>query len=117
MAYPHGVEPEPRRRAQVRMIGYDAEASPTAFARLNRVAEAIQLVVPIAATFPLGQASKAHARVERGHVVGRIVLKSRRSVAQIVAFSRATHHIPHTRHRYEDVVSKLKASFTFSETR
>jgi NADPH2:quinone reductase len=77
VVYPNGVEPEPRRRARVRVIGYDVSASPPAFARLARAVEATKLEVPIAATFPLGQASKAHARVERGHVVGRIVLKIR----------------------------------------
>jgi NADPH:quinone reductase-like Zn-dependent oxidoreductase len=77
VAYPNGVEPEPRRRARVRAIGYDASASPAAFARLGRAVTATRLVVPIAATFPLGQASSAHARVERGHVVGRVVLKVR----------------------------------------
>jgi NADPH:quinone reductase len=77
VAYPNGVEPEPRRRARVRMIAYDASASPAAFARLGRAVEATPLVVPIAAMFPLSQATKAHARVERGHVVGRIVLKIR----------------------------------------
>jgi NADPH:quinone reductase-like Zn-dependent oxidoreductase len=77
VAYPNGVEPEPKKRARIRMIGYDADANPTAFARLGRAAEAIRLVVPIAETYTLGQASKAHARLERGHVVGRIVLKIR----------------------------------------
>jgi NADPH:quinone reductase-like Zn-dependent oxidoreductase len=77
VAYPNGVEPEPRRKAGVRHIAYDAEVSPTAFARLGRAAEATKLVVPIAETYPLGQAAKAHARVERGHVVGRVVLKVR----------------------------------------
>jgi len=77
VAYPNGVEPEPKKRARVRMIPYDASVSPTAFARLNRAVEATKLVVPIAAIFPLGQASKAHARIERGHVVGRIALKIR----------------------------------------
>ena len=77
VAYPNGVEPEPRRRARVRRIGYDASATPRAFAQLGRAVEATQLVVPIAATFPLGQASKSHVRVERGHVVGRIVLRIR----------------------------------------
>jgi len=77
VAYPNGVEPAPRPRKQVRVIGYDADASPTAFARLNRAVETAHLVVPVAATFPLGRASRAHARVERGHVVGRIALKVR----------------------------------------
>ena len=35
IAYPNGVEPVPRRRARVRAIRYDADANPTAFARLE----------------------------------------------------------------------------------
>jgi NADPH:quinone reductase-like Zn-dependent oxidoreductase len=77
VAYPNGVEPEPHRRARRRTIAYDAESSSTAFAQLGRAVERTKLVVPIAATFSLGQASRAHARLERGHVVGRIVLKTR----------------------------------------
>jgi NADPH:quinone reductase-like Zn-dependent oxidoreductase len=77
VAYPNAVEPEPRRRAGIRMIAYDASATPAEFASLAHAVEATELVVPIAATFPLGQASQAHARIERGHVIGRIVLKIR----------------------------------------
>jgi NADPH2:quinone reductase len=77
VAYPNGVEPAPRRKAGVRAIPYDASVSPAAFARLGRAVTATRLVVPVADTFPLGQAAKAHARVERGHVVGRVVLKVR----------------------------------------
>jgi NADPH2:quinone reductase len=77
VAYPNGVEPEPKKKAGVRVISYDVEASPMAFAKLGRVAEAIKLVVPIAETYPLGQAAKAHARLERRHVIGRIVLRVR----------------------------------------
>lgn len=77
IAYPNGVEPAPRKRAGVRSIGYDAEVSPAALKRLDRAVEATKLVVPIAAKYPLEQASKAHAREERGHVVGRIALTMR----------------------------------------
>jgi len=77
VAYPNGVEPAPRKRAGLRVVGYDAEVSPRAFAQLDRAVEATKLVVPIAATYPLDQASKAHAREERGHVVGRIALTVR----------------------------------------
>jgi NADPH2:quinone reductase len=77
VAYPNGVEPEPRERKRIRVKGYDADVSPTAFTKLGRAADAAKLVVPIAATYPLGRASKAHERVERGHVVGRIVLTMR----------------------------------------
>jgi NADPH:quinone reductase-like Zn-dependent oxidoreductase len=55
--------------------GYDADSSPAAFARLARAVDTAGLTVPIAATFPLAQAARAHRRLERGHVVGRIVLK------------------------------------------
>jgi hypothetical protein len=37
-----------------------------------------KLTVPIAATYPLGQAAKAHARVEKGRVLGRVSLRIRR---------------------------------------
>ncbi len=77
VAYPNGVEPKPRRQRRVRMVPYDADVTPTKFAELGRAVEKIRLVVPIAATYQLGQASKAHARIERGHVVGRIALKVR----------------------------------------
>jgi len=38
---------------------------------------AFDFQVPIAASYSLARASQAHARIERGHVVGRIVLKIR----------------------------------------
>ena len=36
-----------------------------------------RLRVPIAAKYPLAQAAKAHTRIERGHILGRIVLQIR----------------------------------------
>ena len=77
VAYPNGVEPEPRKRPRTRKIGYDAEVNSTALARLGRAAEAIRLTVPVAASYALAQAGKAHARVERGHLVGRVALRIR----------------------------------------
>lgn len=77
VAYPTGIEPEPQRRSRLRMVAYDAEATPAAFARLHRAVDTVGLEVPIAATFPLGQAAQAHDRLERGHVVGRIALEIR----------------------------------------
>jgi NADPH:quinone reductase-like Zn-dependent oxidoreductase len=78
LAYPNGVEPEPRRRSQLRIVSYDAMNGPREFANLARAAREARLQVPIAAIFPLAQAAKAHERVERGHVVGRIALRVRR---------------------------------------
>jgi hypothetical protein len=36
-----------------------------------------RLRVPIAGVFPLADAAEAHARVEEGHVLGRIALRIR----------------------------------------
>jgi NADPH2:quinone reductase len=78
VAHPNGVEPEPkRRRRRFSVEGYDAEPSAKSFARLARAAQEARLRVPIAAKFPLAQAARAHARLERGQVVGRIVLRIR----------------------------------------
>jgi hypothetical protein len=39
--------------------------------------EAVKLQVPIAAAFSLGDAGKAHERIAEGHVLGKIVLRTR----------------------------------------
>jgi NADPH2:quinone reductase len=75
VAYPNGVEPEPQSRQGVRVVGYDATVNPRKFAELERAAEEARLRVPIAAVYPLSEAAKAHARLEQGHVLGRIVLQ------------------------------------------
>ncbi len=77
VAYPNGVEPKPRRHRRVRLRTYDAAANPREFARLERAVAEAGLRVPIAAVYPLAQAANAHARLERGHVLGRIVLRIR----------------------------------------
>jgi NADPH2:quinone reductase len=78
LAYPNGVEPVPRRRRTFQTISYNGEASGRNFARLGRAATACRLQVPIAAAYPLSQAAKAHERIERGQVLGRVVLRIRR---------------------------------------
>jgi len=50
-------------------------------ANLNDLAHAVEearLRVPIAAIHPLEEAAEAHERIERGHVLGRIVLQIRK---------------------------------------
>lgn len=74
VAYPNGVEPEPGRRPGIRVIPYDAVAGVREFTHLAMAIEAINLIVPIAAVFPLGNAAEAHRRLEHGHVLGKIVL-------------------------------------------
>ena len=73
-AYPSGVQPPPKAREGLRLIRYDAIAGAQEFARLNAAIEAVHLVVPIAAEFPLADAAKAQQRLEAGHVQGKIVL-------------------------------------------
>jgi NADPH:quinone reductase len=76
VAHPGGIEPGPaRQRRNFKVQSYDAEASPRHFVRLARAADAVRLQVPIAAVYPLAQARRAHERLERGGVLGRIVLR------------------------------------------
>jgi len=77
VAFPNGVEPEPRRRRGIRTRAFDGVAGPRGLAKLGSAVEEAGLRVPIAAVFPLAQAAKAHARLEEGHVLGRIVLQVR----------------------------------------
>jgi NADPH:quinone reductase len=77
VAYPNGVEPELRSRPDVKVVGYDAEVGRKQLEALDRAVEEAHLRVPIAAAYPLEQADRAHARVEQGHVIGRVVLKVR----------------------------------------
>jgi NADPH2:quinone reductase len=78
VAFPNGVEPQPRRRPKIRRVSYDGLAGPQYFARLDRAVKKARLQVPIAAVYPLAQASRAHQRIARGRVLGRIVLRIRR---------------------------------------
>jgi NADPH:quinone reductase-like Zn-dependent oxidoreductase len=76
VAYPNGIEPEPKaRRRRFTVQGYDAEVGAKQFARLARAVDEARLTVPISATFPLARAARAHERLEKGQVVGRIVLR------------------------------------------
>ena len=77
LAYPNGVEPEPLKRPGLRVVSYDAVADVGELELLNEAIEATRLRVVIAAEYPLGQAAKAHERLEAGHVLGKIVLRIR----------------------------------------
>ncbi len=75
IAWPNGIWPEPKKRRGIRMASYNAETGPHMFEKLERAVIEARLKVPIAATFPLAEAAKAHERLEKGHVLGRIVLR------------------------------------------
>jgi NADPH:quinone reductase-like Zn-dependent oxidoreductase len=77
VVYPNGVEPEPRKRPKVRRIPYDAVGGRAPLERLNRAVTESRTKVVIEKVYKLEQAAEAHARIEQGHVVGRIVLQIR----------------------------------------
>jgi NADPH:quinone reductase len=76
IAFPYGVNPEPQRRPGISVVGYNVEAGPQELARLTQSSADARLRVPIAAVYPLAEASKAHERLEQGHTLGRIVLRT-----------------------------------------
>ena len=76
VALPNGVEPVPKRsRRKLSIVSYDADDNPRLYSRLERAVEKARLTVPIAAVYPLARAAQAHERLERGGVLGRIVLR------------------------------------------
>jgi NADPH:quinone reductase len=77
VAYPSGVEPEPRKRPGIRIKTYDAAPGVREFEKFNRAVDAAKLKVPVAAAYPLAEAAKAHERLAEGHILGKVILKVR----------------------------------------
>jgi NADPH:quinone reductase-like Zn-dependent oxidoreductase len=77
VAFPNGVEPAPRKRRGLSVRSYDAMPGVREFESLGRAVEGARLKVPIAASYPLDQAARAHERLAKGHVLGKIVLRIR----------------------------------------
>jgi NADPH:quinone reductase len=75
VVHPNGVEPAPKERRTFTVRSFDATASPQAFAALSRHLVNGRVRVPISASYPLARAAQAHRRLERDHVVGRMVLR------------------------------------------
>ncbi len=75
VAYPNGVEPAPRKRRGLSLESYDAAPGARELERLGRAIEAARLEVSIEASYPLAQAAKAHQRIAKGHLLGKIVLR------------------------------------------
>lgn len=78
VVYPNGVVPTPKRRKIIKIQAYDAKGGQRAFEQLASAADEARLCVPVAAVYPLAQAAKAHERIKKGHVLGRIALQIRR---------------------------------------
>jgi len=77
VAYPNGVEPAPKKRRGLRVMSYDGLPGMTEFRRLNRAVEAARLQVPIDSVYRLADAARAHERLAKGHVLGKVVLRIR----------------------------------------
>ena len=78
VVHPNGIEPVPKERRTFRVRAFDAIASPREFDKLNRHLGNGRIRVPIAASYPLGKAAQAHRRLDRAHLLGRMVLQVRR---------------------------------------
>lgn len=76
VAWPNGIEPEPRQRPGMEFLSYDATPGIDEFARLTRAVDAAQLKVHVGAAFPLAQTAQAHRRLAAGHVLGKMVLRA-----------------------------------------
>lgn len=74
IAYPHGVMPEPTAPEGVALEAYDGENSPKLIERLNSLIESGPFEVHVDETFPLEEASKAHASLDEHHL-GKIALR------------------------------------------
>jgi NADPH:quinone reductase len=77
LAYPGGIEPEPKHRRGVKTKSYSASPGRKEFEQLGRAIEEARLQVPIAAEFALAEAARAHDRLAQGHILGKIVLRVR----------------------------------------
>ena len=75
VAYPNGVEPEPVIEGH-ETIGFDGAMAHEAFVALN---EAIGTkTIPLSVDdYPFEEVVEAHRRIDKGHVIGKIVLKIR----------------------------------------
>lgn len=79
LAHPNGIEPAPRKRRGMTLIRYDGISGVREFERLNVAVQAARLKIPIAETYPLDRAYRAHERLAQGQVLGKIVLAARAS--------------------------------------
>lgn len=75
VVYPNGIEPVPMERRTFRVRAFDAVADPREFEKLNRHLGNGKIRVPISASYPLAKAAQAHRRLERGRLLGRMILQ------------------------------------------
>jgi NADPH2:quinone reductase len=74
VAYPNGVEPEPKARPGIKVSNYDGMPSPDAIEKLNRLVEQEPFQVHVARTFALDEAADALRALDE-HFLGKIALR------------------------------------------
>ena len=74
VAYPSGVEPEPKARPGVTINRYDGTPDSQAIERLNRLIGSGPFEVHVARTFPLDRAAEAHRALDE-HFLGKLALR------------------------------------------
>jgi len=74
-AYPSGIAPVPRARKGIKIVAYDAEPGVRELERLVRAWTQTDLQIPIAKSYTLANAVRAHQRLAAGHILGKIVLR------------------------------------------
>jgi len=75
VAYPNGIAPAPRPRRGITFKAYDAEPGTRELEHLDRAWRETRLQIPIAKTYTLANAIRAHQRLAKGHILGKIVLR------------------------------------------
>ena len=73
VAYPNGVEPQPKAPSSVKAQSYDIEPTPQQIEKLNRLIESGPFEVHVARTFPLDKAADAHRELDK-HYLGKLAL-------------------------------------------
>jgi len=68
IAYPNGVDPEPRAPKDVALSGYDGTPSVEAFERLNRLIARAPFHVELGRVYRLEDAAQAHRQIEEHHL-------------------------------------------------
>lgn len=74
VAYPNGVEPEPRPRPGLIVQSYDGTPDPAVLEKLNALIARGPFEVHIAEVFPLARAADAHRALE-SHYLGKLALR------------------------------------------
>jgi len=74
VAYPNGVEPEPKTPSGVKTQSYNIEPTPQQIEKLNRLIESGPFEVHVARTFTLDKAADAHRELDK-HFLGKLALR------------------------------------------